>query len=145
LWTTRAPLQTPRGGLAVAALDHRLYAVGGADVTLGIGADVATMEAYDPATDLWTTRAPMSTPRQDLTLVALDGRLYAVGGAVVVYAGGTQATALATVEVYDPATDVWTTRASLSIPRYSHGAAALDHGIYAVGGYNGTSLATVEV
>ena len=46
---------------------------------------------------------------------------------------------------YDPKTDVWTTVASLSVPRDAVGVGLLGDRLYAVGGYDGQSyLGTVE-
>ena len=70
-----------------------LYAVGGVlnDVEL------PTVEAYDPATDTWTTKARMPTPRSALATAVMDGRLYALGGFILGQGIGT------TVEAYDAA------------------------------------------
>ncbi|PYO42038.1 MAG: galactose oxidase, partial [Gemmatimonadetes bacterium] len=48
-------------------------------------------------------------------------------------------------EAYDPSSNTWTTKASLTTPRYGPGVAAVNGILYAVGGYNNSgSLATVE-
>ncbi|KAH6940664.1 hypothetical protein HPB50_004083 [Hyalomma asiaticum] len=46
--------------------------------------------------------APLNTRRSALSAAVLDGKIYALGG----YDGQEY---LSTVEVYDPATNVWTT------------------------------------
>ena len=71
----------------------KLYTVGGADVA---GAVVPTVEAYNPSTNGWATRAPMPTARFDLDVTPMGGLLYAVGGV-----DASDAT-LATVEAYTP-------------------------------------------
>jgi N-acetylneuraminic acid mutarotase len=55
---------------------------------------LSTVEAYDPATDTWTTKAPMPTARQGLAAAVVNGSLYAIGG----YNGSY----LSTVESYTP-------------------------------------------
>src|SRR5206468_2134925 len=50
----------------------------------------------------------------------------------------------ATVEAYDPGSNTWTARASMSTPRYGLGVAAINGTLYAVGGENNGQLATVE-
>jgi hypothetical protein len=67
-----------------------LYAVGGF-----AGAGLATLEAYDPSTDTWTTRAAMLTARSSIGASAVGGLLYVIGG----YDGNAP---LATVEAYHP-------------------------------------------
>jgi len=61
-----------------------------------------TVEAYNPATNTWTTKAPMPTPRQGHAVAVVNGRIYAIGG----WGGWPD---LSTVEVYDPATNTWAT------------------------------------
>jgi hypothetical protein len=39
-----------------------------------------TLEAYDPATNTWTSEAPMPTAREFLAAGVVNGVLYAVGG-----------------------------------------------------------------
>src|SRR5207253_2843974 len=55
-WTALAPMPTARQEVAAAALDGRIFVIGG----LGAGAEpVATVEVYDPGTDRWEARAPL--------------------------------------------------------------------------------------
>lgn len=61
----------------------------------------------------WTTARPMTVPRNHMAAVALNGKIYAVGG----QRGHEPFVAQATVEVYDPATDRWTTAKSLPLAR----------------------------
>ncbi len=88
----------------------------------------------------WASRTPMPTARFALGVVAApNGKVYAIGG-------GIEATQLATVEEYDPATDTWMPRASMPTARLGLGVVAASNGkIYAIGGFNGIQLlATVE-
>ncbi|HTO60379.1 MAG TPA: kelch repeat-containing protein [Bradyrhizobium sp.] len=78
-WTTKAPLQTPRMEVALAAASNgKLYAVGGSNLE----GTLATVEEYDPTTNVWTTKAPMKISARTLLglAAAQDGNLYAVGG-----------------------------------------------------------------
>ena len=75
---------------AVGVVNGIVYAVGG----WGASNYLATVEAYDPATNTWTTKASMPTPRFGLAVGVVNGILYAVGGYV--------ANSLATLEVYQP-------------------------------------------
>ena len=85
----------------MAVVNGVLYAIGGSTGYGCQGAALATNRAYDAATNIWTTKAPMLTPRCSAVGAAVNGRVYVVGG------NGP----LATVEAYDPATNTWTTRA----------------------------------
>src|SRR5438552_12590422 len=74
-------MPTGRFGLAAEVLNGILYAIGGST-----GGDrLGTVEAYDPATDTWTSQAPLPTARKDFAAGVVDGILYAVGGVDVNY------------------------------------------------------------
>lgn len=143
-WRARANMLTARSELGVAASNGKIYAVGGmtsANVIL------TTLEEYDPTTDSWIARASMPTARRGLGFAAAaNGKLYAVGGMTPGASGGSFSTT-AIVEEYDPATNTWTTRASMPTARYWLGLAAAPNGkLYAIGGTasNGGSAAVEE-
>ena len=87
----------------------------------------------------WTPKRGLSTPRADHTATLLPkGRLLVTGGV-------NSAGALASAEVYDPATDTWSPTAPLSTPRSRHVAAVLPDGrVLVVGGF-GPGARTAEV
>jgi N-acetylneuraminic acid mutarotase len=101
-WTSAPPLPTPRTllGAAVGG-DGKIYAVGGTECPNGDSACVprqylATTEVYSPSMHAWTAVSPMPTARFDHAVVALDGLIYAIGGA------GLFNTPTDAVEVYTP-------------------------------------------
>jgi N-acetylneuraminic acid mutarotase len=76
----------------------------------------------------WVRKADMPTPRDGLGTAIVDGKIYAFGG----YTGPP----MATVEVYDLATDKWEKRADMPIPRYQIGVEQVNGKIYVIGGWN---------
>lgn len=76
-WRDAAPLPTPRGGLAVAALDGHLYAFGGEEAD---GTVSARVERYDPRRDAWQTLPPMPHAAHGLGAVAVGDAIVIVGG-----------------------------------------------------------------
>jgi energy-converting hydrogenase Eha subunit A len=130
-WTTKASMPTARKNLGVAAINGILYAVGGFNSNDNSLPPLPTVEAYDPATDTWTTKASMLTARRNLGVAAINGILYALGPTN-------------TVEAYDPATDTWTTKASMSTGRFGPGVGVVNGILYAVGGHHNNALATLE-
>ena len=140
-WTTKAPMPTARGnfevGVAADLVGDKLYAVGGFN---NAGGALTTVEAYDPDTNTWSTRAPMSTPRNGIGVGVVDGLVYAVGGDTDAGNAGF----LASVEAYDPLTNTWVARAPMPTPRNEVGVGVVDGILYAVGGYNGVYHSTVE-
>jgi len=109
-----------------------LYAMGGYN-----GNHIATVEAYDPTTDSWTTKTPMPTPRNALGVGSVNGMLYAVGGQ------STTVSAIGTNEAYDPATNTWTTKAPMPTPRNGLGVGVVNGVLYAVGGQPSVDAASV--
>ncbi|VEL35210.1 unnamed protein product [Protopolystoma xenopodis] len=97
-----SPMLHRRGGVGVASLSGRLYAVGGhnAPPSQSAALRTASVEVYDPVTDSWTEVAPLSSPRDSIAVCALGGQLYAVGG----HNGRIYTDR---VDVYDPEEDVW--------------------------------------
>ena len=111
-WTTKRPMPTPRTELGVATVNNRLYAIGGYSGTTLPGSVLQTVEEYDPATDAWTRKADMPTPRRQLVVVAVNGRIYAIGG--VNFTSNTSSVVYSyATEEYDPATDTWAAKAPL--------------------------------
>ena len=140
-WTEKAPMPTARLLLTTCEVDGIIYAIGGASTFTPGASTLKTVEAYDPATNIWTKKADMPTSRATSAAVT-DGMIYAIGG--VNYGGGP---GLSTVEVYDPVSDKWTTKTAMPTPRKFLSCCAAEGKIYAVGGVNsgGSALATVEI
>ena len=140
MWTTHAPLSLgPRQEMGVAAVDGKVYVVGGFDAS---GQPVATMESYDPATDLWTPRASLPAPLHHVNVASVAGKLYVVGGLI-----GSSFTASGATLVYDPALDSWTPLASMpaGTERGASGVAVLDGRIVVAGGLRGVSVTDASV
>lgn len=141
-WATLASMPTPRLALAaVTGLDGRIYAIGGIDFT-GSSSDVlATVEAYDPASNTWATVASMPAPRAEMAAVlGADGRIYILGGE-----NGLQGVD-STVFAYTPSSNTWTTLSSMPTARYGLAAAVGPDGtIYVIGGIQSLGpVTTVE-
>ncbi len=127
-WTKKANMPTARRMAAACVVDSRIYVFGGyADALL------PTVEVYDPATDTWTQASDMPLRRNHHTASVVDGKIYILGGVAGVrgVSGGRM---FPVVDVYDPATDTWTTAADFPTPRWDPTAAVVDGKIYAIGG-----------
>ena len=124
-WTVLAPMPTARQGLAIAAVNDKIYAIGGLDSS--DGSFLSTVEEYNPATNAWRTVAPMPTGRYSLAAAVVNDRIYAIGG----YGVGFQ---LTTVEEYNPFTDTWRSVAPMPTARNYLAAVVVNDRIYAIGG-----------
>ena len=130
-WTVQAPMPTSRTSFGVGAVNGMLYAVGGALPGAGPHSAVATVEAYDPNTNGWTTKAPMPTGRPGVQVGVVNGVLYAVGG---INAGLVDPLPIGTVEAYDPVTNTWATKQPIPAPPFGAGVGVVNGILYAVGG-----------
>jgi N-acetylneuraminic acid mutarotase len=128
-WTRKSALPTRRDFAAAAGVNGILYVIGGrvlnADYSLRA---LATVDAYDPVTNTWTTRADMPTPRFGATAGVVNGVVYVIGG---FSADGTY---LSTVEAYDPTANTWTTKRDMSAARASAAASTVNAIMYVLGG-----------
>jgi N-acetylneuraminic acid mutarotase len=105
-WARLKPMPTSRDApQAVAARGAdgriRIYVIGGRDRSKAV-VNLDTVEAYDPATDTWTTQAPMPTRRHaHVATLGPDGLIYVLGG--------TNMNVMSTnaVEVYHPIRNSW--------------------------------------
>ena len=88
----------------------------------------------------WQATAQMATPRADFAAVAVDGRLWALGGI-----GGDGGTRLDTTEVYDPASNTWRPGPPLQTARSAFGAATIGQTIYTFGGATTEGASTTTV
>jgi hypothetical protein len=69
---------------------------------------------YNPITDTYTPRADVPTPRTWGTCAIVSDSIYIIGG----YSYGTPSGATNVNEVYDPATDTWTTKTAMPVSKY---------------------------
>jgi len=140
-WSKKAEMPTARNVSAIAVVDRIIYVIGGIFGTpedYQTGEDVAvlsTVEAYDPATDTWTTKAEMPTARGYYhAACVVDGRIYVFGGATKYGDLSEDFSCVPTVEVYDPATDTWTQVSDMPWARHGHTASVVDGKVYIIGG-----------
>jgi|WetSurMetagenome_2_1015567.scaffolds.fasta_scaffold104996_1 hypothetical protein len=97
----------------------------------------AESTATPPTENTWTQKAPMPTARGCLGVVALEGKIYAIGGCGVNGVVGAN-------EMYDPATDTWTAKASMPTPRAFISIIAFQNKIYCIGGQINNSNTNVN-
>ncbi|XP_038603001.1 kelch domain-containing protein 7A [Tachyglossus aculeatus] len=116
------PQEVVSRGCAVGCLFNYLFVVAGCE---GPGSASGRVFCYNPCTDIWSEVCPLNQARPHCKLVALDGRLYAIGGEC-----------LNSVERYDPRTDRWDFIAPLPDDTFAvaHTAAACDGELYVTGG-----------
>ncbi|MFI5265922.1 MAG: Kelch repeat-containing protein [Chloroflexota bacterium] len=127
-----------------AALDHPSAAAIGSDVYLagGFSGGPAVSGAYKLSAGKWQAVAPLKHARGGLALVALHGKLYALGGIGQTEMAPNQAE-IGPAEVYDPTTNLWTDLPPLAAPR-DHVAGFAFEGKACIGGGRGPNTPRVD-
>ena len=127
-WSPAPPLPEPRHHHGAAAVNGKLYVIGGYS---NLGAQpwraTETLFEYDPATRVWRRRSPLPEARGAMAVAALDGRIYVFGGAI----GPRDSPS---TFIYDPATDRWSQGAPMPTSREHVAAVAVGSTIYVAGG-----------
>jgi N-acetylneuraminic acid mutarotase len=139
-WETRAPLPAPMHHAAAGVVDGRLFVVGGFGGGRVTWRPLQTVYEYDEARSSWATRAPLREPRGGLAVVALRGRLHAIGGS----SDGVSATH----EIYEPLADRWTDGPPMPTARDHLAAVVFQGKVWAIGGrtsFMGTQYPNVEI
>ncbi|KAL3697751.1 hypothetical protein R1sor_011827 [Riccia sorocarpa] len=109
-WSKGADILEPQSDPCAAALNGKVYLVGGYDANYGL---LAKVQVYDPASDSWSYAPDMPTPRGDLMCAAFEGEIYVLGG----YTGDTTDPFSRKMESFNPNTQKWTTRPDLLTSR----------------------------
>jgi N-acetylneuraminic acid mutarotase len=143
-WVRKAPLPQPLGSMTVAAVDGVIHGAGGATgKTKEDRHTVSVHYIYDPRTDKWTASTPLPFPRERFNLIALNGKLYALGGRIDNFAQNVAT--VFTLDLHDK-TAKWQDLPLMPIARSGTQAAVLDGKIFVFGGekvggvYNNTQM-----
>jgi N-acetylneuraminic acid mutarotase len=128
-WANVAPLPapTPLDHIQAAAVGGRIYYIGG--LTSYPGPSVGSVYIYDPASNTFTTGAPMPAGRDRGAggVAVYDGKVYIAGG---LHAGIT----VGWFDVYDPATNTWASLPDLPHRRDHFQGAVVNDRFWAIGG-----------
>ncbi|HEX2945292.1 MAG TPA: S8 family serine peptidase [Clostridia bacterium] len=129
-WSTKATMPTERSELSAVNENNKIYAIGGTkknlDGSIGI---TGAVEEYDAISDKWSQKESMITPRKDMAIAEVGGKIYTFGGINSNYA------ILDTVEMYDPILNKWFSVSSMPTVKSDAAAVVLDGKIYVMGGF----------
>ena len=113
-WTNDAAgFPHPRNHFGTAVLNGKVYVIGGQDVKNEQTGTSSLVDVYDPATDSWSSAAPLPIPcgHNATSCVIYKNTILVVGGET-----NGKAT-LSRVTQYDPVANTWTDVPSLALPR----------------------------
>ena len=143
-WKPLAPLPGKRGSAIAAEVGGKIYVIGGATTmegskdpfftAFGPARVLGTNEVYDPATNKWESRNPMSVPRNHAFSGVVNGKIYVIGGRTG-HGFILSATNTDVVEEYNPASNMWSIPKERMPTARSGGASGTDgRRIYVAGG-----------
>jgi N-acetylneuraminic acid mutarotase len=143
-WKPLAPLPGKRGSAIAAEVGGKIYVIGGATTmegskdpfftAFGPARVLGTNQVYDPATNKWESRNPMSVPRNHAFSGVVNGKIYVIGGRTG-HGFILSATNTDVVEAYDPASNTWSMPQERMPTARSGGASGTDgRRIYVAGG-----------
>jgi N-acetylneuraminic acid mutarotase len=141
-WVSKKAMSIDRSLPASASIDGKIYVMGGTQyIGSNPGQEFNTVEVYDINNDTWTQLADMPRNNWAQIAVAVNGKIYVLGGRTrdeSVPGPGPYAS----VDVYDPQTNTWTTKSDMPTGRSSLSACVLEGNIYAIGGWfhSGSSI-----
>ncbi|HYJ06564.1 MAG TPA: kelch repeat-containing protein, partial [Chthoniobacterales bacterium] len=167
-WKALAHMPHPRQELATAVLNGKIYVIAGlAENFIGTN----NVDVYNPATNTWTSVAPIPILNHHNCAAVAAGKLFAFGGqsrfnflydpvddswsqvapmpvsqpltaAVGVIDDKIYVAGVGILQVYDPATDAWSTRAPMGVYRHHTAGGLIDGKFYVVGGRDGPGSQT---
>lgn len=167
-WKALAHMPTSRQELATAVLNGKMYVIAG---LAGNFFGTNNVDVYNPATNTWTSVAPIPILNHHNCAAVAAGKLYAFGGqsefnflydpvndswsqvasmpsvqpltaAVGVIDDKIYVAGVGILQVYDPATDTWATRAPMGVYRHHTAGGVIDGKFYVVGGRAGPGSQT---
>lgn len=123
-WTTKAPMPNVRYLSQKVVVSGIVYFIGGRDAN----GTIDSVEAYDPTTDTWTTKASMP--------VAIGSSPWAevVNGIIYVIGSGQASSDPILVYAYDTTADTWSEKASVPTTRNFFSVGQSNGLIYTIGG-----------
>ena len=158
--TSRMSMPATLGGPGFGIINGHIYIAGGRNLA---NTNLNTLYDYDIAANTWTTRANMPSGVNVPGSAVIGGKLWVFGGGNPFLGSGTSPTSGKTgvrawlkrlfnpdttnsLQVYDPATDSWTSGPTLNQQRSFPAGTHVGNTAVAVGGYTGSSTTTsVEI
>ena len=143
-WKELAPMPTTRGAAAAGVVNGKIYVTGGVASLPGVNENgihparaqnvLATVEEYDPATNSWRTVRPLLLARNHHVAAGVGDKLYVIGGRVGSGFITRASNNVDLVEMYDPASDLWTPRERMPTARSAIGGGVYNNHILVAGG-----------
>ncbi len=132
IWLSIPPMLTARQEVGVAAVEGRVYVIGGLDSSVA-GRD--TLEIFDTRTGQWETGPPLPITIHHPNVAAVGNKIYVAGG----YSGAAGIPTAATFE-FDVDRTTWTQKADMPSTRGAGAAVGYNGRLYVFGGDRGVTV-----
>ena len=141
-WSDGVDMPTARAEHVAPVIDGKIYVIGGrvdgvpdAD-NFAEYVDTKTVDVFDTKTQTWSRAADALTARNSHAAAVIDGKIYVAGGRQNQKdrQGRLRIVNVKALEVYDPKTNRWETRAAMPLAQGGLAAAALSGKLYVFGG-----------
>lgn len=133
LWVERAPLPNAEFSFGAASVNGEIYVIGHNFTYV-----------FDPSNDVWVSKTQMPSHRHGFAITACQNKIYVIGGWNSTDPHTGIAITMGTNEMYDPATDTWTTQASLPMPTTNMEANVVEGKIYVISGLTSIAKPTLS-
>jgi N-acetylneuraminic acid mutarotase len=120
-WEKLADIPNPATNLALAAVNEKIYAIGGDKFQ-------NTNREYNPQTNTWKIMEPMPTARQHIDCGVYENKIHIAGGLT------SWKSITKKHEVYDVAKNTWSEKVSIPSLRNNAAVVTVDSLIYVIGG-----------
>lgn len=135
-WTKAQSMKHARDGLTTCVVDGKIYAIGGMgwpQIPNQAGPFLSIVEVFNTKTNQWREKAEMLAPKAIHTTTVVNGKIYVIGG---FFQSNGLFTNSSTIEIYDPAADLWNQKSEIPIGKSGHTAEKIKGDIYIFGGSN---------
>lgn len=129
-------------GSGLAAVNHKLYLIGGGFVVHNKYCNSNSVYEYDITSKTWTEKEAMPTTRDSFGTVVIGTDIYTIGG--YIKDENDSIIELAVVEKYDTLKNQWSSKADMKYPRGKLCTATVNGMIYAIGGMNNNQCKVEE-
>ena len=133
-WAKAQSMNHARCSAAMSVVNGEIYAIGGIGWPPNRDQSylyLSSVEVFNPKTNRWQERTEMPASKAWHTASVIDGKIYVIGGH---FREGTEFKTLSTIEIYDPATDLWTQEPEMLMGKSGHTTEVIDGKIYIFGG-----------
>lgn len=138
-WNLTGSVSTSRASFTLTQFHNgKVLTTGGVN---GSGNVLSSAELYNPTTGMWTPTGSMHSARFNHTATLLpNGKVLVAGGSC----SSETCVALASAELFDPATGTWSLTGSMNVARENHTATLLSNGNVLVAGGDDGNTPTVK-